>query len=280
MKGFTTIIIALLLTSCKTVWKIPDVESYENNAPRIVSVAFLDTATVVEMEKSIGFGIRINNYAKLITNTMDTASLRWIDGLPLPDGQYNHASVRFQLGFAPINKSVKRLEFTEGIGTDAYRIWGIHPRGKKLVEYTYTPTRTPIKGEGIELLNELLAQHKGKNVMIQFVDMNNDDSFEMLKRSQAVHEMFHEDNRICFVHLAPPLPTEYKDGTGNAVILGKTVFFMEFLSPKEYETLFNLLRRYLSKDNVLFLDKNLHVLTPGLSYIYPYLFDKQLNCLK
>ncbi|MCF0197915.1 MAG: hypothetical protein HUK02_01145, partial [Bacteroidaceae bacterium] len=269
---------ALLLTSCQTLWKEPTVESAENNAPRVMSVAFSDTATVVEMEKEVGHGFLISGNSLLVTETMQAAPLRWTEGVPATSGQHSTEKARFRLGFGAVGKGAKRLDFTEGAGTKDYRIWGIRPKGKAPADYAYRPTRTPLDGDDAEFLRTVLVKYAGKVIVLQLVDMASDESIDVLRQSEAVRRSFAQDPRVAFVFLSRPDDKEYGEGTQDAIVAGTTAY-MERVSPATYERLRDRLTSYMPPDRVICLDPSLNVLTPGLHYQSPPHFEKQLELL-
>ena len=99
---------------------MPDTLASENNAPRIVSVIFTDTSTIVKMEKKIGYVFSISHESVLIDENFSEYSLLWARNIPKNDGLYHNENVRFQLGFAPMSKTVSRLDFVEGSGVKDY----------------------------------------------------------------------------------------------------------------------------------------------------------------
>lgn len=274
------VVLALLCVGCKATWNNPVIEHNENDSPKVLSVAFRDTATIVEMEKQIGYGFTISDKSTLITENMTSVSLRRKAALPKYNRVHSDSTLRFKLVFDAIPKGTKRLDFVEGPEEKDFRIWGIRPKGKRMVNYTYNPSVSKFKEEDMPFLRDILSRHLGKVIVLQvFDDIDEPENTAALLRTAEVRYEFANDARIRFVTIARPNKKEYSEGTARAILLGKTAAYIEFLSDEEYEQFVGIVSPYISKDKMLCLDKTLQILCPGLITNSIKHLEKQLEVL-
>lgn len=271
---------ALLCVGCKATWNNPVVERNENDSPKVLSVAFSDTATVVEMEKQIGYGFTISDESTLITDDMTSVALRWKQNLPKFTGGHSDSIFRFKLAFDAIPKGTKRLDFVEGTGEKDFRIWGIRPKGKRVADYTYNPSVSSFKEEDMPFLRDILSRHLGKVIVLQvFDDIDQPENTAALLRTAEARNYFVNDARISFVTIARPNKKEYSEGTARAIFLGKTAAYIEFLSDEEYEQFASIVSPYISKNKTICLDQTLQILSPGLIINSTKHLEKQLEII-
>lgn len=280
MKRIMSLLILFLCISCKTTWKVPMIEYDENNSPKVVSIEFLDTATIVKMENQIRYGFAINDASVLVTDSMHTSSLRWKKDLPTYTGLYSDAVVRFALGFDAVQENTKRLDFIEGPNEKDYRIWGLHPKGKQLVEHKYNPSRIRLSNENQTFLQKLLHRHLGKVIVLQILDdMDDLESVELLKRTTHARDELTGDPHISFVTFSRPNRKEHKQEENRAILLGKNPTYMESVTSEDYERLVQLVSPHLAKDKTICFDQTLRIIMPGLVFNSFKLLEKQLDAL-
>lgn len=273
-------VFALMCVGCKTTWNNPAVERNENDSPKILSVAFRDTATVVEMEKQIRYGFTIGDGSTLITEDMTSVPLRWKSDLPNYNGEYSDSTILFRLVFEAVAKGTKRLDFVEGPGEREFRTWGIRPKGKKVSDYTYNPSVSKFKEEDIPFLREILSRHIGKVIVLQlFDDIEQPENIAAVLSTAKARDCFVNDARISFVTIARPNEEEYLEGSTKAILLGKTAAYIEYLSNEEYNKFASIVRPYISKNKMLCLDQSLQILNPGLIINSNTHLEKQLETL-
>lgn len=274
------VLLALLCVGCKATWNNPIIERNENDSPKVLSVTFRDTASIVEMEKQIGYGFTISDESTLITESMTSVPLRWKPVLPKYNGEHSDSTLRFKLVFDAIPKGAKRLDFVEGPDGNNFRTWGIRPKGKKIVNYTYNPSVSKFKEEDMPFLRDILSRHLGKIIVLQvFDDIDQPENTAALLRTAKVRNEFANDARISFVTIARPNKKEYSEGTARAILLGKTAAYIEFLSDEEYEQFATIVSPYLSKDRIVYLNQTLQIISPGLITNSIKHLEKQLEIL-
>lgn len=274
------VLLALLCVGCKATWNNPIIERNENDSPKVLSVTFRDTASIVEMEKQIGYGFTISDESTLITESMTSVPLRWKPVLPKYNGEHSDSTLRFKLVFDAIPKGAKRLDFVEGPDGNNFRTWGIRPKGKKIVNYTYNPSVSKFKEEDMPFLRDILSRHLGKVIVLQvFDDIDQSENTAALLRTAKVRNEFANDARISFVTIARPNKKEYSEGTARAILLGKTAAYIEFLSDEEYEQFATIVSPYLSKDRIVYLNQTLQIISPGLITNSIKHLEKQLEIL-
>lgn len=274
------VLLALLCVGCKATWNNPIIERNENDSPKVLSVTFRDTASIVEMEKQIGYGFTISDESTLITESMTSVPLRWKPVLPKYNGEHSDSTLRFKLVFDAIPKGAKRLDFVEGPDGNNFRTWGIRPKGKKIVNYTYNPSVCKFKEEDMPFLRDILSRHLGKVIVLQVIDdIDQSENTAALLRTAKVRNEFANDARISFVTIARPNKKEYSEGTARAILLGKTVAYIEFLSDEEYEQFATIVSPYLSKDRIVCLNQTLQIISPGLITNSIKHLEKQLEIL-
>lgn len=274
------VLLALLCVGCKATWNNPIIERNENDSPKVLSVTFRDTASIVEMEKQIGYGFTISDESTLITESMTSVPLRWKPVLPKYNGEHSDSTLRFKLVFDAIPKGAKRLDFVEGPDGNNFRTWGIRPKGKKIVNYTYNPSVSKFKEEDMPFLRDILSRHLGKVIVLQVIDdIDQSENTAALLRTAKVRNEFANDARISFVTIARPNKKEYSEGTARAILLGKTVAYIEFLSDEEYEQFATIVSPYLSKDRIVYLNQTLQIISPGLITNSIKHLEKQLEIL-
>ena len=86
MKKLYIIPLTLLCIGCKSTWNNPTIEGSENDSPHVLSVTINDTATIIDMEKHLGYGFDFSDATILVTDEMNTVSLRRKDFLSRFDG--------------------------------------------------------------------------------------------------------------------------------------------------------------------------------------------------
>lgn len=274
------VLLALLCVGCKATWNNPIIERNENDSPKVLSVTFRDTASIVEMEKQIVYGFTISDESTLITESMTSVPLRWKPVLPKYNGEHSDSTLRFKLVFDAIPKGAKRLDFVEGPDGNNFRTWGIRPKGKKIVNYTYNPSVSKFKEEDMPFLRDILSRHLGKIIVLQvFDDIDQPENTAALLRTAKVRNEFANDARISFVTIARPNKKEYSEGTARAILLGKTAAYIEFLSDEEYEQFATIVSPYLSKDRIVYLNQTLQIISPGLITNSIKHLEKQLEIL-
>lgn len=281
MNKITFLLALFICISCKTTWNAPMIESEENDSPRVLSVEFRDTATIVEMEKRIGYGFVVSDATVLVTDAMNTSTLRWKRNVEPFMGFYSEETVRFTLGFDAVPKNTKRLDFVEGPGERDYRIWGLHPQKKPLAIHNYNPIRVGFKDEDKAFLMRLLARHIGKVIVLQVLDdMDDLESVDLLKRTIHARDELSNDPRISFVTFSRPDDMEIEDDGNKAILLGKKATYMEHISRQDYERLILLVYPHLAKDKTVCLDKAMQIVRPGLVFNSMELLEKQLELLE
>lgn len=273
-------LVLLLCVSCKTTWNNPMMECAENNSPKVLSIEFRDTATIVEMEHPIRYGFTISDATVLVTDAMNTSTLRWKRNVKTFMGFYSDETVRFTLGFDAVPKGTKRLDFIESPNEKDFRIWGLRPKGKQLTAYSYSPSKVKLNNDDQAFLQRLLEPHLGKVIVLQVLDDLDDlESVELLNRTVHARDELSHDQRISFVTFARPDGKEYEEGEKRAILVGKEATNMEHITLQDYLRLVHLVRPHLAKDNTVCLDRKLQILKPGLVFRSLKLLELQLNLL-
>lgn len=270
----------LLCVSCKTTWNDPMMEYEENDSPKVLSIEFRDTATIVEMEHPIRYGFTISDATVLVTDAMNTSILRWKRNVKPFMGFYSDETVRFTLGFDAVPKGTKRLDFIESPNEKDFRIWGLRPKGKQLTAYNYSPSKVKLNNDDQAFLQRLLEQHLGKVIVLQVLDdLNGLESVDLLNRTVHARDELSHDQRISFVTFSRPDGKEYEEGEKRAILVGKEATNMEHITLQDYLRLVHLVRPHLAKDNTVCLDRKLQILKPGLVFRSLKLLELQLNLL-
>lgn len=279
MKNLHAIGFVLICIGCKSTWSNPTIERYENGSPVVLSVAINDTATIVEMEKHIGYGFNFNDATILVTDEMISVPLIQKDDLPNYNDVRNDSIMRFKLMFNAIHKDVKRIDIIEGAGERDFRIWGIRPKGKQLVEHVYNPSVSDFNEEDIPFMKKILNKYLGKIIVIQVVDdIDLPESVTSLRHTIHAQKQFANDIRISFVAFSRPSNQDDAEAEKGIYIDGKAIF-VENISLEEYNHLVSIVRPYLSKDKTICLDQALRIITPGLIFNSVKLLDEQFKKL-
>ena len=266
MKNLHAIAFVLICIGCKSTWSNPTIERYENGSPVVLSVAINDTATIVEMEKHIGYGFNFNDATILVTDEMISVPLIQKDDLPNYNDVRNDSIMRFKLMFNAIHKDVKRIDIIEGAGERDFRIWGIRPKGKQLVEHVYNPSVSDFNEEDIPFMKKILNKYLGKIIVIQVVDdIDLPESVTSLRHTIHAQKQFANDIRISFVAFSRPSNQDDAEAEKGIYIDGKAIF-VENISLEEYNHLVSIVKPYLSKDKTICLDQALRIITPGLIF--------------
>lgn len=280
MKKLYIIPLTLLCIGCKSTWNNPTIEGSENDSPHVLSVTINDTATIIDMEKHLGYGFDFSDATILVTDEMNTVSLRRKDFLPKYNEVRNDSIVRFKLTFNALHKGVKRLDLIEGSSDRDFRIWGIRPKGMQLVEHVYNPSISELNENDASFLKGILNRHAGKNIVLQIVDnIELPESAAALRRTIHARKQFEKDERISFVTFTRPDNNKNTEDESKAIYIGGKTIFMEPISLEEYNHLVSIIKPYLSQDNTVCLTPALQILSPGLIFYSVKHLNEQLKWL-